>query len=304
MPRRNPLPPNPLGLPTDESGLVLPVSVASLITFRQAKESRGKRKRDWEKKNPSSSYRIPTELHIQAKDIRASILVLAEQHMTNASNIANAMLVYSLAHVRQGSLKIEPRPKPERRKMALILVEADGWPQEIPQGTKKRAAKNVMKTAVTDLILTYRWSREVSTQIEAIAGRRDLGRGGGAIPPELCAGLLQERQIEVSGRGGQDVPKGECGMVVQNPVRRFLAKPHVFLKTKKYVSGDGYMDATCRYLPLTSAAYPAAYAICTGQPVSRLNFVTGHVARLEKVARSRAYCEFYQIVRSKPKCLN
>jgi len=126
-----------------------------------------KQKRDnraWDRAHRGMSYRIPDSLHVQAKDIRASILGLAHQHMTSSSSVAKALIGFSLAHVRQGKLIIEARPNANRRKMTLTWAEADEWPQEI------QPAKRAVKTAGADVVLTYRWGKDVGAQIKALAG--------------------------------------------------------------------------------------------------------------------------------------
>ena len=126
-----------------------------------------KQKRDnrsWDRAHRGMSYRIPSPLHVQAKDIRATILGLAHQHMTSTSSVAAALMGFSLAHVRQGKLAIEARPNANRRKMILTWSEADEWPQEI------QPAKRAIKTTKADVVLTYRWGKDVGTQIKALAG--------------------------------------------------------------------------------------------------------------------------------------
>ena len=120
--------------------------------------------RAWDRAHRGMSYRIPSPLHEQAKDVRASILGLAHQHMTSASSVAAALMGFSLAHVRQGKLVIEARPNAKRRKMMLTWAEADEWPQEI------QPTKRAIKTADADVVLTYRWGKDVGTQIKALAG--------------------------------------------------------------------------------------------------------------------------------------
>lgn len=176
-------------LPTGENGMVQPVDVAHLIpTAKQARESRTTRTRSWEARNPSSSYRIPSDLLLRAKDLRAFILAKAEKHMTNTSVIANAMLVYSLACIRKGTLTLTPRPKPERRKLVLNLVETNGWPQESVRKTGKRSKKERMQEP--GLVLTYRWNADVKRQIKALAGDA-ISEG------EVVVYLLQHALIDI-----------------------------------------------------------------------------------------------------------
>ena len=120
--------------------------------------------RAWDREHRGMSYRIPSPLHEQAKDVRASILGLAHQHMTSTSSVAAALIGFSLTHVRLGKLVIEARPNAKRRKMMLTWTEADEWPQEI------QPAKRAVKTAGADVVLTYRWGKDVGAQIKALAG--------------------------------------------------------------------------------------------------------------------------------------
>ena len=64
-------------------------------------------------------------LNEQAKDLRTAILALAQNHITNTSNIAAALIAFSLTHVREGKLVVEARPNANRRKMALIWEEVN-----------------------------------------------------------------------------------------------------------------------------------------------------------------------------------
>ena len=120
--------------------------------------------RAWDRAHRGMSYRIPSSLHVQAKDIRAIILGLAHQHMTSTSSVANALMGFSLAHVRQGKLVIEARPNANRRKMILTWAESSEWPQEI------QPAKRTVKMGTSEIVLTYRWGKDVGMQIKALAG--------------------------------------------------------------------------------------------------------------------------------------
>jgi len=154
-------------LPKDSNGLVVPVEMSNIIpTAKQEKESRVGRDRRWEKQNPSSSYRIPLELQILASDIRAFILDKAKEKMTSTAVVANAMMTYALGHVRQGKLFLQPRPKPDRRKMALVMVEVNEWPQVVKNKTVWKTAKE----KAPSFVLTYRWNKENNVQIKALAG--------------------------------------------------------------------------------------------------------------------------------------
>ena len=143
--------------------------------------------RAWDRAHRGMSYRIPSSLHEQAKDIRAIILGLAHQHMTSTSSVANALMGFSLARVRQGKLLIESRPNVNRRKLILTWAESSEWPQEI------QPAKRAVKIGNSEIVLTYRWGKDVGMQIKALAG------------VELCVGevvvFLLSHAIEAHRQG-------------------------------------------------------------------------------------------------------
>jgi len=104
-------------------------------------------------------------LNEQARVIRAAILALAQNHITNTSNVAASLITFSLTHVRQGKLVVEAHPNADRRKMILIWEEVKERPQKIPQPIKR-----IEKDKTKELYLNYRWGRDVDTQIKSLAG--------------------------------------------------------------------------------------------------------------------------------------
>ena len=129
--------------------------------------AQGRKRRDdrsWDRAHHGISYFVPPILHEQAKDVRSAILALAQKHMTNTSGVAVALMSFSLAKIRQGKLKIEPRPNPQRRKMALVWEEAEEWPQEIPQSSPRSGKR-------ASVYLNYRWGRDMDAQVKSIAGQ-------------------------------------------------------------------------------------------------------------------------------------
>jgi hypothetical protein len=128
-------------------------------------QERKRSNRSWDHVHRGITYFVPIFLNEPAKEMRASILALAQKHMTNTSTVAAALMSFSLTHVQRGKLAIEARPHASRRKMALTWEEADGPPQKIPgplQRNGKEKAKNVY--------LNYRWDRELDAQVKALAG--------------------------------------------------------------------------------------------------------------------------------------
>ena len=188
MPRQNALERH---LQKDASGLVQPVEVMNIIpTARQEKESRAKRTRSWEKKNRSHSYRIPVELHMPARDLSASLSGIASEFLTSASNVAEAFMAFSLSHLHSGRLTIRSKPNPERRSLSLTRKEVEsGRPREVKPGTKKK--KNEWLEA-HPVFLSYRWSTDISNQIQAIVTK--TGVSGGEVVVFLLSHALQAYQ--------------------------------------------------------------------------------------------------------------
>ena len=127
-------------------------------------QRRKRSNRSWDQVHRGITYFVPAFLNEQAKDLRASILALAQNHMTNTSNVAAALIAFSLMHVRQGKMVVDARPNAHRRKMALIWEETDGRPQKIPQPVKRS-----VKEKTNNIYLNYRWGRDIDTQIKALA---------------------------------------------------------------------------------------------------------------------------------------
>jgi hypothetical protein len=150
-----------------------------LISSIPLAQRRKRSNRSWDQMHRGISYFIPTSLNEQAKDLRAAVLALAQNHITNTSSIAAALIDFSLTHVHQGKLVVEARPNANRRKMTLLWEEGNGRPQKIPQPIKR-----VVKDKIKDMYLNYRWSRVVDTQIKSLAGNE-------IAPGEVVVFLLQ-----------------------------------------------------------------------------------------------------------------
>jgi hypothetical protein len=128
-------------------------------------QERKRSNRSWDRVHRGTSYFIPTLLNEQAKDVRTSILALAQQHMTNTSNVAEALISFSLTHVRQGKLVVDARPNASGRKMVLTWAEGNGPAHRIPQPIR-RSSKDKTK----NIYLNYRWGRDLDREIKTLAG--------------------------------------------------------------------------------------------------------------------------------------
>jgi len=76
------------------------------------------RRRDWERANPTHSYKIPAELHARARTVREALVGLAQRYQTTADDVARALMTAALAAVREGVIKLDYLPNPQGRKRA------------------------------------------------------------------------------------------------------------------------------------------------------------------------------------------
>ena len=128
-------------------------------------QRRKRSNRSWDQVHRGISYFIPKSLNEQAQEIRTSVLALAQHHITNTSNVAAALITFSLTHVSQGKLLVEVRPNAERRKMVLKWEEIHERHQDIPLPLKRRG-----QAKIKSMYLNYRWSKDIDTQIKGLAG--------------------------------------------------------------------------------------------------------------------------------------
>jgi hypothetical protein len=210
MTRQRALPPTH-NIPKDADGNYLPVEPISLFqTAKQAKESRAKRERGWEKKHRALTYIIPQSLNLKAKDIQSSIVSVAEDYLTTASSMAALFMSYALSHLRAGNFVIEGLPKPERRTLSLEWTEVEqGWPREIKPLKSKKKNSNVL-TQDVQTYMGYRWGEDLHTQIKAIVKQTGVASG------EVVIYLLDYSLTAY--RAGKLIPKIEPVTIANKPV--------------------------------------------------------------------------------------
>lgn len=164
--------------------LVPPTEPIQLIqTAKEAKRSRPKRKRDWEKlpEHRAHGYRVPEHLRSMVGErhektgMRISIRGIAEHHMTTTSVVAGAMMTYALSELRAGNIKLAARPQPEGRVMRLDWsIREDAWAQDIPS-PKPRRQRSPLEPK--PLYIGYRWGRDIDQQIKAVSNSLGVTSG-------------------------------------------------------------------------------------------------------------------------------
>jgi hypothetical protein len=178
MTRQNPLLPK-----QDLSNLemVPPVEVPAYLqleTAMSSKRARKPRNRTWERKNRASGYRVPLDLHRNAKEIQIHLESIATEYMTTTSNVAAACMGYAMHHIRSGKLTLTGRPRPDRRKLILHWREIPvGTPQEIVPARKNKK----QQIRPQPLFLAYRWGADVDKQIRAISDQTGAPSGEVAV---------------------------------------------------------------------------------------------------------------------------
>ncbi|MCJ7436016.1 MAG: hypothetical protein MUO77_21265 [Anaerolineales bacterium] len=120
----------------------------------------------YDKAHPVSAYYVPPALREKAMDIHAAVTGLAQVNMSTASSVSSALVSHALFLVRKGELKIEGRPNARHRKMVvhIEMISGGGWGQEIPKASRKLEEK------LDPFYFGYRWSKDIQTQVSALAG--------------------------------------------------------------------------------------------------------------------------------------
>lgn len=159
------------------------VTVSDLIPMATPR----KRKREWERQHRGRTYRIPAVLVDRARAVRQDIVALAQEHMTTASDVAEALLSHAIRQINANALSLQFSPPVDRRRKMSVRVVTGSAP-EIPEATPKSRCKQ------QDFWLDYRLPGEVDASIRAIAG-------GSASSGEVLV-LLLEAALEAlkSGR--------------------------------------------------------------------------------------------------------
>ena len=176
--------------------LIQPTEPIQLIqTAREAKRSRPKRKRDWEKlsEHRSRGYRVPNHLRNMVGEthektgMRYSIRGIADHHMTTTSQVAGAMMTYALSELRAGRIKLEAHPQPEGRVMRLDWsIREDAWAQDIPVPKPRRQRSPLEPKPI---YIAYRWGRDIDQQIKAVSS--SLGVTSGEVVVYLLHHAIQ-----------------------------------------------------------------------------------------------------------------
>jgi hypothetical protein len=138
-----------------------------------------KRQRKWEKKNRTTSFRIPPDIAERVVDpkngLRSVLNVIANHEVVLLDEVTLAFTEYGLTCFKRGDLTFEARPdaSTNRRKMKLVgWKEKAGWPVELSTKPQKKEQSQTSKVEGKIYTLAYRWrekAEELHTHLNAIA---------------------------------------------------------------------------------------------------------------------------------------
>jgi len=138
-----------------------------------------KRVRKWEKKNRTTSFRIPPDIaeRVVAPEngLRSVLNIIANHEVVLLDEVTLAFTEYGLTCFERGDLTFEGRPdaSTNRRKMKLVgWKEKDGWPVELSTKPQKKEQSQTSKVEGKIYTLAYRWrekAEELHTRLNAIA---------------------------------------------------------------------------------------------------------------------------------------
>jgi hypothetical protein len=138
-----------------------------------------KRQRKWEKKNPTTSFRIPPDIAervVSPKNgLRTVLNIIANHEVVLLDEVTLAFTEYGLACFDRGDFTFEARPdaSTNRRKMKLVgWREKDGWPVELSTKPRKKEQSQTAKGEGKIYTLACRWGEkgeELHARLRAIA---------------------------------------------------------------------------------------------------------------------------------------
>ncbi len=140
-----------------------------------------KRHRKWEKKNPTTSFRIPPDIAERViapeNGLRSVLNIIANHEVVLLDEVTLAFTEYGLTCFERGDLQFEGRPdaSTNRRKMKLVgwrEKENGGWPVQLSAKPRKKEQSPAPKVEGKIHTLAYRWgekAEELHTRLDVIA---------------------------------------------------------------------------------------------------------------------------------------
>jgi hypothetical protein len=138
-----------------------------------------RRHRKWEKKNRTTSFRIPPDIAERViapeNGLRSVLNIIANHEVVLLDEVTLAFTEYGLTCFERGDLQFEGRPdaSTNRRKMKLVgWKEKAGWPVELSTKPQKKEQSQTSKVEGKIYTLAYRWrekAEELHTRLDAIA---------------------------------------------------------------------------------------------------------------------------------------
>lgn len=181
----------------------LPTSASMLDIPERIVPTGHAKSRSWEKRNRTYSYRIPTPLANEARELRETILSIAQYDeygkprtdQTTVNQVAAILLDWAIDQVRSNPRLFSPSPNPHSKGgMTLNLADWDGWASGpiIPPAVKKKKVKKHDDKSLPSF-LGYRLPAHIDTAIRDLASQQqETGPQKYAIPAgEVIVRLLR-----------------------------------------------------------------------------------------------------------------
>ncbi len=143
----------------------IPVAPLRNEAKEQRNAKRKAKRQAYDKAYPITSFFIPEHLHETARVVKKAMRRIAFENLSTEAMVSLAFVKWSLGKVRSGELVLEGRADASRRKMAVVLMDADmtSWPkpQEFPEYQRTKKEKPMR--------MGWRWPAEIKTQLNGLA---------------------------------------------------------------------------------------------------------------------------------------
>jgi len=127
-----------------------------------------KRRRKWEKENPTISFRVPPDIANRVINtehgLRKILVHIANHEVVLLDEVTLFFTEYGLTCFERGNLVFEGRPdaSTNRRKMKLTgWKESSGWPVELSMKPRKKDQGKEIKLEGKIYTLAYRWGKRL-----------------------------------------------------------------------------------------------------------------------------------------------
>lgn len=180
---------------------------------------RTRRHRKWEKKNPTTSFRIPPDIAERVVDqehgLRNVLVNIANHEVVLLDEVTLIFTEYGLTCFERGDLQFEGRPdaSTNRRKMKLTgWKESSNWPIELSMKvSRKKIQEKEIKHERKIYTLAYRWGEKA----EELHNRLDRIAEGYCLPVGEVLVRILEHSVDSYMTGRMTLEKDQPAIINQ-----------------------------------------------------------------------------------------